>query len=166
MKTVRRSLLVLFLPAFMFSQTPAIDYKLGMSKPWTHLLEVELTIKGLPSSPATLDFLLPVWRTGRYVVFDFAGGVQEFSAADGSGSPVRWTKTDKSTWRLEKGRATGVTLRYKVYANEFEMRTRGLNDEHAFVDGCAVFMFLEKYRSLPLTVTVAPYQDWHVTTGL
>ena len=166
MKSVVRSLLVMFLPAILFSQTPALQYKLGMSKPWTHLLEVELNIKDVPSSPAALDFLLPVWRTGRYVVFDFAGGVQEFSATDGSDAPLRWTKTDKSTWRVEKGRATGVTIRYKVYANEFEHRTRGLNDEHAFVDGCAVFMFLEKYRSLPLTVIVAPYQDWHVTTGL
>jgi predicted metalloprotease with PDZ domain len=166
MKTVVCSLLVLFLSALSLAQTPTIEYKLGMSKPWTHLLEVELNITGVTSSPATLDFLLPVWRTGRYVVFDFAGGVQEFSATDGAGTPVRWTKTDKSTWRVEKGRSTGVTIRYKVYANEFEQRTRGLNDEHAFVDGCAVFMFLEKYRSLPLTVTVAPYQDWHVTTGL
>jgi predicted metalloprotease with PDZ domain len=166
MKTVVCSLLALFLPALTFSQTPTLEYKLGMSKPWTHLLEVELTVKGVPSSPAALDFLMPVWRTGRYVVFDFAGGVQEFSATDGSGASLCWTKTDKSTWRVERGRATGVTIRYKVYANEFEMRTRGLNDEHAFVDGCAVFMFLEKYRSLPLTVTVAPYQDWRVTTGL
>jgi predicted metalloprotease with PDZ domain len=166
MKTVVRSLLIFFLPALLFSETPSIEYKLGMSKPWTHLLEVELTVKGVSSSPATLDFLMPVWRTGRYVVFDFSGGVQEFSATDASGAAARWDKTDKSTWRVQKGRTTGVTIRYKVYANEFEQRTRGLNDEHAFVDGCAVFMFLEKFRTLPLTVTVAPYQDWHVTTGL
>ena len=166
MKSAVRLLVALLLPTLTYSQTPILEYKLGMPKPWTHLLEVELTIKDVPSSPAALDFLMPVWRTGRYVVFDFSGGVQEFSATDGSGTPFRWTKTDKSTWRVEKGRATGVTIRYKVYANEFEQRTRGLNDEHAFVDGCAVFMFLEKYRSRPLTVTVAPYQDWHVTTGL
>ena len=89
MKTVIGILLALFLPTLLLSQSPIIEYKLGMSKPWTHLLEVELTIKGVPSSPAALDFLLPVWRTGRYVVFDFAGGVQEFSATENSGSPVR-----------------------------------------------------------------------------
>lgn len=159
-------MLVLFLPALTFSQTPTIAYRLGMSRPWTHLLEVELTVKNVPSSPPALDFLMPVWRTGRYVVLDFSGGVQEFSASDGSGSPLRWTKTDKSSWRVQKVRAATVTIRYKVYANEFEQRTRGLNDEHAFIDGCAVFMFLERYRSLPLAITVAPYQDWHVTTGL
>ena len=166
MKSVVPFFFSMLLPSLLISQAPSIEYKLAMSRPWTHLLEVELTVRGIPSSPSALDFLMPVWRTGRYVVFDFSGGVQEFSATDGSGALVRWSKTDKSTWRVEKGHATGVTIHYKVYANEFEQRTRGLNDEHAFVDGCAVYMFLEKYRSLPLTVTVAPYQDWHVTTGL
>ena len=154
------------LPSLMFSQNPTLEYKLGMSKPSTHLLEVELSVKGLPSGNSAIDFLMPVWRTGRYVIFDFAGGVQEFSARDGSGSLLKWSKTEKSTWRVEKTRATAVTIRYKVYANEFDMRTRGLNDEHAFVDGCAVFMYIDRYRHLPLTVAVTPFQDWHVTTGL
>ena len=154
------------LPSLMLSQNPTLEYKLGMSKPSTHLLEVELSVKGLPSGGSAIDFLMPVWRTGRYVIFDFAGGVQEFSARDGSGSLLKWSKTEKSTWRVEKNRATAVTIRYKVYANEFDMRTRGLNDEHAFVDGCAVFMYIDRYRHLPLTVAVTPYQDWHVTTGL
>jgi predicted metalloprotease with PDZ domain len=154
------------LPSLMLSQNPTLEYKLGMSKPSTHLLEVELSVKGLPSGGSAIDFLMPVWRTGRYVIFDFAGGVQEFSARDGAGSLLKWSKTEKSTWRVEKNRATAVTIRYKVYANEFDMRTRGLNDEHAFVDGCAVFMYIDRYRHLPLTVAVTPYQDWHVTTGL
>ncbi len=150
----------------MLSQTPTIEYKLGMSRPWTHLFEVELAFAGLPTSTAPLDVLMPIWRTGRYTTFDFPGGVQEFSAVDGSGTPLPWSKTDKSTWQIKKGRATVVSVRYKVYANEFDQRTRGLNDEHAFVDACAVFMFVQKYRSLPITVTVIPFQDWRVTTGL
>jgi predicted metalloprotease with PDZ domain len=166
MKTVVRFLLLFVLPSLLFSQSPGIEYKLGMSKPWTHLLEVEFTVKGVPSSPASLDFLMPVWRTGRYVIFNFASGVQGFSATDGNGNPCRWSKTDKSTWRVEKGSATTCTVRYMVYANEIEQRTRGLNDEHAFIDGCAVFMYIQAFRNLPLTLTVVPYQDWHVTTGL
>ena len=166
MKSVSGFFFAIVFPVIVFSQTPTIEYTLGMSKPSTHLLEVELTVKNVPASPTALDFLMPVWRTGRYVLFDFSGGVQEFSATDGSGLPLHWAKTDKSTWRVEKGRSTTCTVRYKVYANEFDQRTRGLNDEHAFVDGCAVFMYLQQFRNLPLTLTVVPYQDWHVTTGL
>lgn len=166
-RAVRLFVLVLFLiPIYSQAQTPTIEYKIGMSKPWTHYFEVELTFKGLPSSSATVDLLMPIWRTGRYVVFDFAGGVQEFSAQNGSGANIPWAKTEKSTWRVEKGRSNAVTIRYKLYANEFGDRTRGLNDEHAFIDACAVFMYVERYRNLPLTVHVIPFEDWHVTSGL
>jgi predicted metalloprotease with PDZ domain len=166
MKRALIFILLLFLPTPGSSLPPTIRYVLGMSKPWTHLLEVEIAFSDLPQQTSSLDLLMPVWRTGRYVVFDFAGGVQEFSAVDGSGRTLAWSKTDKSTWRIEKQHSTSVTARYKVYANEFGMRTRGLNDQHAFVDGCAVFMYVEQYRRLPLTLTVVPFGDWHVTTGL
>lgn len=166
MKHAAQLLLIALLPTLLLSQTPTLEYKLGMSKPTTHLLEVELVVRNLASGSGGIDFLMPVWRTGRYVIFDFAGGVQEFTAVDGSGASLRWAKTDKSTWHIEKGRSTGVTIRYKVYANEFGDRTRGLNDDHAFVDACGVFMYVERYRHLPLTVAVSPYQDWHVTSGL
>jgi predicted metalloprotease with PDZ domain len=146
-------------------QNPRIHYQLGMSQPQTHLFEVEITLEGIGKEEKSLDFIMPVWRTGRYVIFDFAGGVQEFSA-EANGAALLWRKTDKSTWRVETSGASKVAARYKVFANEFEMRTRGLNDRHGFVDGSAVFMYVEKFRRLPLQLQVQPFGDWHVTTGL
>ena len=163
---MKKFFLLLFATATALAQTPTIQYKLGMSQPWTHLFEVEVSYSGLPRSGETFDLLLPVWRSGRYVVFDFAGDVQEFSAQDGKGSPLGWEKTDKMSWRIRKGSSTTVTATYKVYANEVNQRTKEMNDQGAFLDGSAVFMYADKYRGLPLTLTVTPYRDWHVTTGL
>ena len=163
---MKKFFLLLFATATALAQTPTIHYKLGMSQPWTHLFEVEVSYSGLPRSGETFDLLLPVWRSGRYVVFDFAGDVQEFSAQDGKGSPLGWEKTDKMSWRIRKGSSTTVTATYKVYANEVNQRTKEMNDQGAFLDGSAVFMYADKYRGLPLTLTVTPYRDWHVTTGL
>ncbi len=143
-----------------------IEYSLGMSKPWTHLLEVELAFRNLPSNMQSLDLILPVWRTGRYVVFDFAGGVQDFSASDGAGKPLAWKKTDKTTWQIQTSGSTTVKARYLVFANEFNLRTRGLNADHAFVDPITVFMYAEPFRKLPLRLRVMPYGNWRVTTGL
>jgi len=147
------------------AQNPTVRYQLGMSQPHTHLFEVEITLAGLAKNEKTVDFIMPVWRSGRYVLFDFSGGVQEFSAV-ANGAALSWRKTDKSTWRIENNGSANVTVSYKVYANEFELRTRGLNDRHAFVDASAVLMYVEKFRRLPLTLQVAPFGDWHVTTGL
>ena len=109
---------------------------------------------------------MPVWRSGRYLVFDFSSGVQEFEAINSDNQKLDWNKIDKSTWRVKKDSGNSLTVKYKVYANEFNLRTRGLNTEHAFVNGTAVFMYSEKYRYNPLTLKVNPYANWHVTTGL
>ncbi|MBI3193555.1 MAG: M61 family metallopeptidase [Ignavibacteriae bacterium] len=144
----------------------AVHYTLGMSKPYTHFFEVELTLNNLSRSESHFDFVLPVWRPGRYMVLDFAGGVQEFSASNGEGKPLSWKKIDKTTWRVETKGTEHVTVQYKVYSNEFNQRTRGLNDEHGFVDGTAVFMYVEKFRKLLVRLHVNPFEGWHVTTGL
>jgi len=171
MKIQKLDFILMMLIASVFSnpaqaQGQRVHYELGMSQPWTHLFEVEMTIDGLAPSDKSIDFLMPVWRTGRYVIFDFAGGVQEFSARDNSGAKLTWRKINKSTWRVESNGSSKIAVRYKVFADEFNLRTRGLDDRHAFVDGSAVFMYVEKFRHLPLTLQVHPHSDWHVTTGL
>lgn len=164
-KIVVLSSCLALLAAGTIAASPKISYRLSMPEPSTHLFHVAMTIDGLEPG-AGLEVALPAWRTGRYVLFDFAGGVQEFSAQNGSGRPVLWHKTDKSTWHIERGGANTVVVRYKVYANEFDQRTRGLDDEHGFIDGTAVFMYLPAFRRAPVRLTVIPFQGWHVTTGL
>ncbi|MBI4428620.1 MAG: M61 family metallopeptidase [Ignavibacteriales bacterium] len=147
------------------SQSPSIHYTLGMSRPSSHLFELEVAFTNLPGRDKHLDFIMPSWRTGRYVIFDFAGSVQEFSAVDVNEKLLQWAKTDKQTWRVEK-RGSSVTVRYKIFANEFNMRTKGLNDEHGFVDPASAFMYVDAYKHLPVRITVKPFVSWHVTTGL
>jgi predicted metalloprotease with PDZ domain len=137
-----------------------------MPEPWTHLFHVEVAFEDLPTTSGFLDVRLPVWRSGRYSVFNFADGVVRFTTNGDEGLPLRWEKLDKSTWRIAKEDSRSVVLQYSVYANEFHDRTRGLNADGGFVDGSAMFMYAEEYRNLPATLTVHPFGDWHVTTGL
>ncbi len=143
-----------------------VDYTLGMPDPANHTFIVTASFDGLAAADTALDLAMPAWRPGRYAILDLAGGVLEFGAADGSGKPLSWAKSDKSTWRVATGGAKKVTATYRVYADEFPLRTRGLDEEHAFVDGSALFLYSEKYRALPVRLEVKPYRGWHVTTGL
>lgn len=148
----------------MTTAQPVIQYQLSMSKPQSHLFEVEVQVREYASK--VIEFHMPAWRTGRYILLDFSGGVQEFSAVDELNRPLQWKKSDKDTWRVEKGSAKSIIARYKVYANEFNMRTRELNSEHGFVDPLSVFMYVENLKNKPLQLTVRPFGDWKVTTGL
>ena len=145
----------------------SINYSLSMPEPSNHYFEVEVSFSGITEE--YIDLILPVWRPGRYFILDFPSGVQEFKASN-SNIKLDWEKTDKCTWRIETGlrknESDTVNVSYRVYANEFNLRTRGLDEEHGFVNGAAVFMYSEKYRNNPLTLEVIPYAGWHVSTGL
>jgi predicted metalloprotease with PDZ domain len=141
-----------------------ILYNLSMKNPSSHYFEVGINFKGLDKSK--IDLVLPVWRPGRYLIFDFASGVRDFNAVDSKGKKLIWKKTDKTTWQINTESVNEVNITYLVYAEEFQSRTRGLDTTHGFVNGTAVFMFCPDYRSHPIELKVEKYENWHVTTGL
>lgn len=144
----------------------AVRYTLAMPDPAGHAFHVTATFDGLPPDEGHIDLVLPAWRPGRYAILDLAAGVLGFGATDRSGKKLPWSKVDKSTWRVATGGSARVTATYRVHADEFPLRTRGLDDTHGFVDGSAVFVYAEKYRGLPVELEVEPYRGWRVTTGL
>ncbi len=146
--------------------TPSITYILSMPRPHTHIFEVEIRWNGLAASDSVLEVKLPSWRSGRYAILDLAGGIVAFNASGMNGESMEWRKSNKNTWRISTMGSLDLVVRYSVYANEFDLRTRGLNSERGFVDGAAVFMYNERYRWLPLTLRVEPFGSWHVSTGL
>jgi predicted metalloprotease with PDZ domain len=145
---------------------PHTVYRLSMPKPANHLFDVEATFYNIEEGKSVLDVLLPVWRPGRYLILDLADGVQNFSASDSANRELHWQKVTKSNWRIESKGAHEVTIRYRVYAGEFEKKTRGLDIDHGFVSGESVFMYTDTHRFLPCELMVLPFGNWHVTTGL
>jgi Predicted protease with the C-terminal PDZ domain len=141
-----------------------ISYTVSMSKPHTHLLEVEMRLRR-PSTRIT-DLMMPVWTPGSYLVREYERHVQEFAAKDAEGRALRWRKVNKNTWRIEGGGGRDIVVTYKVYANELTVRTNELNDEHAFWNNAATLMYPAGQIKAASTVRVAPFGEWKVATGL
>jgi len=142
-----------------------LTYWVSMEKPHTHYFDVSLTIQG--ARKPYLDFKMPVWIPGSYLIREFERHVQDFQAFDAKGRSLRWEKITKNTWRVYSQRAPSVTVRYRVYAFEISVRTSFLDDSHAFINGPSVFMFVEGYLDRPITVHIRPYTGWNrISTGL
>jgi predicted metalloprotease with PDZ domain len=144
---------------------PEVSYTVSMSKPWTHLLEVEMRVK-TNNLNETNEIALPVWTPGSYLVREFARHVQEFSAKDVSGNELTWNKTNKNTWSIGTKGVGEFVASYKVYANELTVRTNELNADHAFWNNGALLMFPKGFLDIPTTLTVKPYGTWKIATGL
>src|SRR5215204_2997141 len=146
--------------------TPEISYIVGMSKPWTHLLEVEMRLAWAASAPAQAEISMPAWTPGSYLVREYARHVESFSAADAGGNALMWRKTDKNSWQIDTKGAKEIVVKYNVCSNELTVRTNELNADHAFFTPAALLMFPTDNLKTASTVRVAPYKNWKIATGL
>src|SRR6185369_12662838 len=79
---------------------PEIFYTVSMSKPWSHLLEVEMHFKWA-QMPAQAELKMPVWTPGSYLIREYARHVQDFAVRDANGKELNWRKTNKKTWQID-----------------------------------------------------------------
>lgn len=144
---------------------PDIEFVVSMSKPWTHLLEVEMRVF-YDKMPSKLELVMPVWTPGSYLIREYARHVQDFNAEDKQGKPLPWRKINKNTWQVDTAGLKEFFVRYKVYANELTVRTNELNSEHAFWNNSALLLHPKGFLNTPVKLKVIPYGNWKVATAL
>jgi predicted metalloprotease with PDZ domain len=159
---------LLVLPLLAVAQTTPVDitFTVAMSKPHTHLFDIDVAIKRTTNGPQEERLVMPVWTPGSYMVREFARHVQDFAVADAAGQPLKWEKTNKDTWRVVTNGAREWHATYRVYANELSVRTSELNSGHAFWNNANLLMYLDGFLKNPSTVRVLAPDVWKVATGL
>jgi len=160
--------LLLAVPLLAEAQTPPIEisFTVAMTRPHTHLLEVDIGIRRQEGGPQEELLVMPVWTPGSYLVREFARHVQDFAARDATGQALKWEKTNKNTWRVVTNGSRDWHASYRVYANELTVRTSELNSSHAFWNNANILMYLEGQLASPSTVRVLAPDVWKVATGL
>ena len=150
------------------SSAPEISFTVAMPRPHTHLFEIDIAVKRGPTStvPAHEQLVMPVWTPGSYLVREFERHVQDFAATDAAGQPLKWEKTNKTTWRVTTNGAREWHAKYRVYANELSVRTSELNSSHAFWNNANLLMYLDGFLKSPSTIRVVAPDVWKVATGL
>lgn len=148
-----------------------IEYSLSMPEPHTHYYEVSMTIENISSlkeitNKNEIDFKMPVWTPGSYLVREFAKNVEGFRATDGK-NILNAKKINKNTWRVQTNGSNKVQIAYKVYAFEMSVRTSFLDDTHGYLNGASVFMYVPQLKMSPSKITINPCKNWNsISTGL
>jgi len=162
------ALLPFVLPATLPAQRRApapftIAYRVAMPDPAAHLYEVAIDVDG--PLGATLPLQLPVWSPGRYAKMDFAKNIQDFTATDGAGRPLAYTKTNGSRWLVTTGGSRGVRIRYRSFDNALSGTFSVLDTAHANWNGASLFMYVEDHKQDPVTLAITPPAGWQVLNG-
>ncbi len=143
----------------------SISYYLHMEKPNTHYFDVSIAVTGAGGD--YVDFVMPAWAPGRYMIMDFARNVIRASAVDLAGKSLKTERIDKSTYRVYPG-ANGVVFRYSVYANCVSATFSSLSESGAIINGASLFMYVKNRETFPcsLSVYLPPNRGWSIVTPL
>ena len=116
----------------------------------------------------TLDFHLPVWRSGLYLVLDFVGTMSGIEVMDENGLALPFEQTAKSSWQVKRpDSSTGdIIVRYRLYADSLTDRTRHVDAEHAFLNPAAVFVYADGFRDEPVDITLDLPAGWRAESGM
>jgi predicted metalloprotease with PDZ domain len=142
-----------------------IRYRLRIADARAHLVEVEVTAE--PDEAGALAFALPAWSPGSYLVRDYARNLRDLSATGEGGRALATARTDKQTVVIGRARAgEPVTLRYQVYAHELTVRTSHVDEDHAFLHGPSLYMYVVGRTREPVTLELEIPGGWEVATAL
>lgn len=144
----------------------SITYRLSMSRPVSHLFEVDIIVE-LPEQlkDKPLQFQMAKWSPGRYGVFDFAKNVQEVRALAGNRSTRPVTRVDDQTWSVAPLGATTLTISYKVFGNDLSGTFSQLDSRHANYNGASIFMYIVGHKPDPVKLAINPPRGWKIVNG-
>ncbi|MCC7298018.1 MAG: M61 family metallopeptidase [Bacteroidia bacterium] len=139
------------------SNTTTLSYKIEIDAPQTHYAKVRISIGNCSSN--SLNFKMPVWTPGSYLIREFEKSVEAVKAYEGN-NETNFEHNDKNTWTVNNTKGKNITLEYKIYAFEPSVRTSFIDAEHAFLHNTSVFMCVQECMELNGTLELSFPNSW------
>jgi predicted metalloprotease with PDZ domain len=140
-----------------------VDYLIRIEDPASRLYHVETV---LPATGAATLVSLPAWTPGAYHIENYARYVRDFRASAGDGSPLRWEKVDKDTWRIHCSGARRVRVNFNFLADSMSLTGSVLRSDFGFFNGTNLFVYPETGYDSAARVRFELPDGWRVATEL
>jgi predicted metalloprotease with PDZ domain len=121
------------------ADTP-LQYTLTFPEAANHYAHIELKVTDV--SESELEFMMPVWTPGSYLVREFARHIDQISAKDGTGKDLEIKKSRKNRWKVSTNGADTVVVSYRLYCREMSVRTNWVEENFAMLNGAPTFLTL------------------------
>lgn len=156
-------LLALFVSALSFLAESAaardeISYTLHFPDASRHYMDVEMRV---PADGAeVINLFMPVWTPGSYLVREYAKNIISLEAKDGADGVLEVSKTSKNRWRVEAGGSEWITVRYRLFCREINVRGNWVESDFAVINGAPTFLSVVDDYQRPYRVTVDLPEGW------
>ncbi|MFZ9661913.1 MAG: hypothetical protein ACO29O_08545, partial [Chitinophagaceae bacterium] len=129
-----------------------------------HLFHVRLSCTSNGSD--TLDFRMANWTTGYYQMMHYANNLQQFNVSDPVGHTLKWLKAGENIWKVFPGGNKKVIIEYDIVAKHRFVAGNYLDATMGYISPAGVFIYPFNKLNQPVTVTVKPFGNWTVASGM
>lgn len=166
MKRIIPLLLLMYIALHTSAATqPTMYYTVSLDTIGKYL-NVELKYTS-PSPTSDILLKLPVWAPGYYMIQNYPKHLCDFTASDTAGTPLRWQKEGKNGWRITMPADGKAIVKYRIFADEYDVASSRIDNTCAFIAPNGVFMYSDLQKYQPVTVTYQVPSNWkNVSTGL
>ncbi len=143
-----------------------VQYRLSFRQAETHRVDIEVSVP--TDGKSEIEFMMPVWTPGSYLVREYSRQVEQVTATNGKTSAtLNVKKTDKNHWLVDCMGVDEVALRYTLYCHEMSVRTNWVEKDFAFLTGAATFLTCSDMLASPHVVHIDALPNWpKVATSL
>lgn len=144
-----------------------IFYKIDFSEKDQKYVHITQTIEINNYKQKKLRLLMPVWSPGSYLIREYSKTLDclRVLAED---QEISFEQISKNQWEIDIENKKNIQIKYRLYCNEFSVRTNFVDDIHALLIGPSTFLIPED-KSLCdyFEVEVDLPKDWNqIITGL
>ncbi len=136
-----------------------VQYRLSFRQAETHRVDIEVSVP--TDGKAEIEFMMPVWTPGSYLVREYARQVEQLIAADGkTNALLSIKKKDKNHWLVDCAGVEEVAVHYTLYCHEMSVRTNWVERDFAFLTGAATFLTRSDMLDHPHIVRIDALPNW------
>ena len=158
-----------------------IAYTIAVADIANRRFHVTAVARELPAAQTELNFAIPAWSPGWYVLTHAYANIHNVAATGVDGGALAVTHLDPLTWRVAHPRgAAAVSLSYDVTAvdqdpdaldlglaktKNYGFFTPYLDASHGFAPGPAMLMYVVGGKTAPCTVSYAVPVGWQIASA-
>jgi predicted metalloprotease with PDZ domain len=108
---------------------------------------------------------MPAWTPGYYQLLHFADKVSDFKVAGKNGKEIEFVRAGRNGWRFAS-RGTEFNVQYNVKATRAFVATPFVDQTRGYIAPTGVFMHINSFINLPVSVSIEMPEGWKAATGL
>ena len=139
-------------------QNEHVRITVSMEDPTHHYFQVEMLFP--PRNMTRREIMMPAWTPGSYKIRDHARHVEGFTALDLNNTPLPWEKKNKSTWEVQTTANQPFKVLYRLFANDFTVRTNYLDSFYGFINPASAFFYEGDRAHFPYRIRVVTPRNW------